>query len=45
MGIFSEKIIGDKIRIGILGPDTYFETSLIPKDSLYLLGRYIELHH
>ncbi|MBP7215197.1 MAG: hypothetical protein KBA52_06165 [Candidatus Kapabacteria bacterium] len=38
--ISTEKIINDKISIGILGPDTYFETSLIPKDSLYLLGRY-----
>lgn len=38
--ISTEKIINEKISIGILGPDSYFETLLIPKDSLYLLGRY-----
>jgi len=38
--ISSEKIFGDKISIGILGPDTYQESTLVPKDSLYLLGRY-----
>lgn len=38
--ISAEKIIDEKISIGILGPDTYFETTLIQKDSLFLLGRY-----
>ena len=38
--ISSEKIINDKISLGILGPDTYFESTLIPKNSQFLLGRY-----
>ncbi|MEN6296007.1 MAG: hypothetical protein ABFD61_07770 [Chloroherpetonaceae bacterium] len=38
--ISSEKIINNQMSIGILGPDTYQESILIPRDSLYLLGRY-----